>query len=180
MPFQRVVEKFETIVTNFVQQKNFTPVQVAQNQTVCIAEKVIILCILMQMYVPLLSNIQLSLENVTMEGKFFSTEGDTQTPGGTTSTTDVPGVLKLSASVSLPPSLFTSIAANVINRTNIGIFFSIYKTASFFPLRNSSNSSIVVTLVIGVTVVGVMINNLTDPIVLSFTIPNKVKDIILE
>ena len=171
------MEKFETIVTNFVQQKNFTPVQVAQNQTVFIAEKVIILCILMQMYVPLLSNIQLSLENVTIEGKFFSTVGNTQTQGGMTSATAVPGVPKLSASVYLTPSLFSSKAANLINRTNIGIFFSIYKTASFFPLRNPSNSTIVVPLVIGITVVGVMINNLTDPIVLSFTIPNKVKDI---
>ena len=34
-----------------------------------------------------------------------------------------------------------------------------------------------VPLVIGVTIVGVMTNNLTDPIILNFTIPNKVKDI---
>ena len=133
-----------------------------------------------QMYVPLLSNVQLPLENLTIEGKNFSTQGDTQTPGGMTNTTAAPGVPKLSASVFLPPSLFSSIAANLTNRTNIGIVFSIYKTASFFPLRNPSNSTIVVPLVIGVTVVGEMINNLTDPIVLSFTIPNKVKDIILE
>ena len=33
------------------------------------------------------------------------------------------------------------------------------------------------SLVIGVTVVGVMTNNLTDPIVFNFTIPNKVSDI---
>ena len=129
---------------------------------------------LIQMYVPLLSKFQFPLQNLTIEGKTFSTEGYTQTPGGMTNTTAAPGVPKLSASVSLPPSLFTSIAANLKN-TDVGVFFSIYKTASFFPLRNPSNFTIVVPLVIGVTVVGVMINNLTDPIVLNFTIPNKVK-----
>ena len=129
-----------------------------------------------QMYVPLLFNVQLPLQNLTIEGKNFSTQGGTQTPGGMTNTTAAPGVPKLSASVFLPPSLFISIAANLTNRTNIGIFFSIYKTASFFPLRNPSNSTIVAPLVIGVTVVGEMINNLTDPIVLNFTIPNKIND----
>ena len=120
-------------------------------------------------------NFQLPLESLTIGGKTFSTEGNTQTPGGITNTTAAPGVPKLSASVFLPPSLFSSIAAN-LNTTDIGLFFSIYKTASFFPLRNPSNSTIVVPLVIGVTVVGVTINNLTDPIVLSFTLPNKVND----
>ena len=131
---------------------------------------------LIQMYVPLLSNVQLPLKNLTIEGKTFSTKGYTQTPGGMTNTTDAPGVPKLSASVFLPPSLFTSIVAN-LNTTDVGIFFSIYKTASFFPLRNPSNSTIVVPLVIGVTVVDVMTNNLTNPIQLMLTIPNKVMDI---
>ena len=125
-----------------------------------------------QVYVPLSSNVQLPLENLTIEGKTFSTESYTQT------TAAAPGVPKVSASVFLPPSLFTSIAAN-LNNTDAGVFLSIYKTASFFPLRNPSNSTIVVTLVIGVTVVGVMINNLTDSIVLNFIIPNKVKDIMI-
>ena len=122
-----------------------------------------------------LSNVQLPLENLTIEGKNFSTVGYTQTPGGMTNTTDVPGVIKLSASFFLPPSLFTSIAA-YLNTTDVGIFFSIFKTASFFPLADPSNSIIVVPLVIGVTVVGLTINNLTDPIVLSFTLPNKVNN----
>ena len=130
---------------------------------------------IIQIYVPPLSNVQLPLENLTFEGKTFSTEGVTQTPGGITNATAALGVPTLSASVVLSSSLFSSIAANP-NTTDVGIFFSIYKTASFFPLTNVSNSTIVAPLVIGVTVVGVMTNNLTDPIVLSFTIPNKVKD----
>ena len=41
------------------------------------------------------------------------------------------------------------------------------------------NDITVISLVIGVTVVGVMTNNLTDPVVLNFTIPNKVSTFIV-
>ena len=83
--------------------------------------------------------------------------------------------IPLTASVHLPPSLFKSIPTNM---TNIGIFFSIYKTASLFPLDNSSSSTKVSPLIVGVTVVGFQITNITDPVVLNFTIPNEVRSII--
>ena len=81
------------------------------------------------------SGIQISLEKLTTEGKKFSTEGYEQIQGGTTNTSTDPNRPKLTASVALPPSLFDSIKATS-NLTNVGIFFSIYKTASLFPLAN--------------------------------------------
>ena len=117
---------------------------------------------------------QLPLENLAIEGKNYSTEGG----GGMANTTTTPASPKLTASVVLPPSLFDSIADNS-NLTDVGIFFSIYKTASFFPLANVSNSTIVAPLVVGVTVVPGIAYNLTDPIVLIFTIPNKVGTLII-
>ena len=120
------------------------------------------------------SGIQISLEKLTTEGKKFSTECDEQTQERTTNTSTDPSRLTLHTLVALSPSLFNSIKATA-NLTYVGLFFSIYKTASFFPLANHVlNDITVVPLVIGVTVVGGMTNNLTDPVVLNFTIPNKV------
>ena len=130
-------------------------------------------------FVVIESGIQISLEALTTEGKNFSTEDEKQTQGGTTNTSTDSSPLKLTASVALPSSLFNSIKATS-NLTYVGIFFSIYKTASLFPLANHVlNGITVVPLVIGVTVVGVMTNNLTDPVVLNFTIPNKVSTFII-
>ena len=95
-----------------------------------------------------------------------------------TNTTTTPASPKLTASVVLPPSLFDSIEYDY-NLTDVGIFFSIYKTASFFPLANVSNSTIVAPLVVGVTVVPGITHNLTDQIVLIFTIPNKVGTLVI-
>ena len=118
--------------------------------------------------------IQLPLANLTIEGKTYSTVGNTQTSGGSTNTTVPPPML--TASVVLPPSMFSSIATNS-NITDVGIFVTTYTTASFFPLTNTSNNITVTPLVFGITVVGVMTNNLTDPVVLNFTIPNAVREI---
>ncbi|KAL5476198.1 hypothetical protein EMCRGX_G026114 [Ephydatia muelleri] len=143
-----LVENFEIIATNLVQQKNYTKIQITKNKAI-------------------------SLETLSTEGKNYSTEDEKHTQGGITNTSTDPNFLKLTASVALPASLFSSIKANS-NVTYIGIFISIYTTASFFPLANHVfNDIIVAPLVIGVTVVGGMTNNLTDPVVLIFTIPNK-------
>ena len=76
---------------------------------------------------------------------------------------------KLTASVELPPSLFSSISSNL---TDVGIFFTVYKTAALFPIANSPGGSKVSPLVVGVTVAaGQEIRNLTEPIVLNFSIP---------
>ena len=75
---------------------------------------------------------------------------------------------ELTASVELPPTLFSSISSNL---TDVGIFFTVYKTASLFPIADSSGDIKVSPLVIGVTVAGQQIRNLTNPVVLNFSIP---------
>ena len=166
-----MVEKFEIIATNLIQQQNFTELRVIQNQTVLIAQKVIVDDLKCRRGIQPV--IQLPLANLTIKGKTYSTVDNTQTQGGSTNTTLPP---MLTASVVLPPSMFSSIAvANSNILTNIGIFFSTYKTASLFPLTNASNNITVIPHVIGVTIVAGMTNNLTDPIVISFTIPNMVR-----
>ena len=76
------------------------------------------------------------------------------------------------ASVELPPSLFGLLPSIL---TDVGIFFTVYKSASLFPIVDSTSSAEVSPLVIGITVAtGQQIRNLTDPIVLNFSMPNKV------
>ena len=118
--------------------------------------------------------IQLPIANLTIEGKTYSTVDDTQTSGGSTNTTVPPPTL--TASVALPPSMFSSIATNS-NITDVGIFVTTYNTASFFPLTNTSKNITITPLVFGITVVGAMTNNLTNPVVLNFTITNAVREI---
>ena len=83
------------------------------------------------------------------------------------------------ASVLLPPSLFSS-----INGSYVGIFFSAYTAASFFPLANTSNTTFIASFVLGATVVAegyagkkstAVFTNLTDPIQLAFTTPAYVR-----
>ena len=78
----------------------------------------------------------------------------------------------LAASVLLPGSLFKTLTANINSVANIGIFFSIYNTASLLPLASAPNSTTVAPLVVGVTVVGINTSVLVDPIQLNFSIPN--------
>ena len=102
-------------------------------------------------------------------GKNFSTENSEQTSDNSS---NVPPMSKLTASVELPPSLFSSISSNL---TDVGIFFTVYKTASLFPIADSSGAVEVSPLVIGVTVaIRQQIRNLTDPVVLNFFIPTTV------
>ena len=72
----------------------------------------------------------------------------------------------------LPPALFKS-----INRTDVGIFFSIYRTASFFPIANSSNTSIIASIILGASIVagsGVSFTNLSEPAQFMFVISSNV------
>ena len=101
-------------------------------------------------------------------GKSFSTEISDQIPANSS---DVPISIfsKPIASVQLPPSLFSSISSNL---TDVGIFFTVYKTASLFPLVHSSRVVEASPLVIGVTVAtGQKIKNLIHPVVFNFSIP---------
>lgn len=117
---------------------------------------------------------QLQLASLTTTGKAYSMEENNQVLVGKNNTMNDTGQLKLAASVVLPPSLFTYIAANM-NATEIGIFFSIYKTASLLQISNVSNTTTaVVPLIIGATVVGVKTDTIRDPVRLNFTLPNKV------
>ena len=98
-----------------------------------------------------------------------------QTSGNSSNISTTLGSPMTTASVILPPSLFQSITAN---NSDIGIFFTIYKTASLFPLANSSNLTMIASLVIGASVVAggvsTIFSNLVVPVQLVFTIPSNV------
>ena len=102
-------------------------------------------------------------------GKSFSTEKSDQISANSSTVLTMSSLSELRASVELPPSLFSSISSNI---TDVGIFFTVYKTASLFPIVDSSGGVEVSPLVIGVTVATEeQITNLTDPVVLNFSIP---------
>ena len=62
--------------------------------------------------------------------------------------------------ISLPRSLFDR-----INKTNVGLVFSQYKTPVLFPLTNDSkNVSEIVSSVVAASVAGENITNLSEPI----------------
>ena len=117
---------------------------------------------------------QVSLSNLTTDGTSYSflspTVGNDNPMLG--NNTNVPSTRPSTASVFLPPTLFTS-----INKTDVGIFFSIYHTASFFPIANSSNTTIA-SIVLGATVVAgsdVSFRNLSTPAQFVFTISSNVR-----
>ena len=110
-------------------------------------------------------------------GKNFSTENSNQTSDYSSNVPTMSSLPKLTASVELPRSLFSSISSNL---TDVGIFFTVYKTASLFPIAGSSGVVKVSPLVIGVTVATrQQISNLTDPVVLNFSIPTTVSCMVL-
>ena len=116
---------------------------------------------------------QLNLEKLTTTGKVFSTQDNNQVIFGKNNSMNDTSQLKSTASVIIPPSLFTFIGAT-LNLSDVGIFFTIYTTASLFQIANVSNTTTVVPLIIGATVVGVKVENLTEPVKLNFTVPNNV------
>ena len=145
-----LVQLFEKIATQFVRQDNFTTLDFTQNETRIVAERS-----------PLL--------NLTKTGKSFSTEDSYQKPANSSNVPTMSTSPKLTASVELPRSLFSSISSNL---TDVGIFFTVYKTAALFPIANSPGGSKVSPLVVGVTVAaGQEIRNLIEPIMLNFSIP---------
>eukprot|EP00731_Ephydatia_muelleri_P003801 Em0001g3801a len=145
-----IVQLFEKIATRFVQQDNFTNLDFTHDRARIVAEKV-------------------SLVTLVNSGKSFSTEKSDQISANSSSVPTMSSLSELRASVELPPSLFSSISSNL---TVVGIFFTVYKTASLFPIVDSSGGVEVSPLVIGVTVATEeQITNLTDPVVLNFSIP---------
>ncbi|KAL5487029.1 hypothetical protein EMCRGX_G019584 [Ephydatia muelleri] len=146
-----IVKSFEAIASSLVQQQNFTTLVTTQNLTTFVAEKVL-------------------LANLTTDGKSYTfssptVENGNQIRGNSTTTPSVP---TSTASVFLPLALFKS-----INRTDVGIFFSIYRTASFFPIANSSNTSIIASIILGASIVagsGVSFRNLSEPAQFMFVI----------
>ena len=109
-----------------------------------------------------------------MDGRSYTfspptVENDNQTLENTTTKPSSPTP---SASVFLPPALFKS-----INQTDVGIVFSIYRTASFFPIANVSNTTIIASIILGASVVsgsGVSFQNLSVPVQFIFIISSKV------
>ena len=106
-----------------------------------------------------------------MDGRSYTfspptVENDNQTSENSTTT------LTSCASVFLPPALFKS-----INKTDVGIVFSVYRTASFFPIANASNTTIIASIILGASVVsgsGVSFQNLSVPVQFIFIISSKV------
>ena len=108
-------------------------------------------------------------------GKHYSTDNSEQLSENSSSVPTMSFLSKQTASVELPPSLFHSISSNLT--ADVGIFFTVYRTASLFPISESSGVIMVSPLVIGVTVaMGQQIRNLNDPVVLNFSLPNTVSD----
>ena len=109
-----------------------------------------------------------------MDGKSYTfspptVENDNQTLENRTTTPSAP---TSSASVFLPPALFKS-----INQTDVGIVFSIYRTASFFPIANVSNTTIIASIILGASVVSgndVSFQNLSAPVQFIFITSSKV------
>ena len=73
------------------------------------------------------------------------------------------------ARLSIPPSL---VRDNLQDQTKAGIFFSLYQTATLFPLKNiTENDTIIIgTSVIGATVAGVVAENLVDAVEISLQV----------
>ena len=104
---------------------------------------------------PTLENLNQTLENTT-------TKPSSPTP---------------SASVFLPPALFKS-----INQTDVGIVFSVYRTASFFPIANASNTTIIASIILGASIVSgndVSFQNLSAPVQFIFIISSNVRPFIM-
>ena len=98
----------------------------------------------------------------TVEDQNQTLENGTTKPSAPTS----------SASVFLPPALFKS-----INKTDVGIVFSVYHTASFFPIANVSNTTKIASIILGASVVSgndVPFENLSAPVQFIFIISSKV------
>eukprot|EP00731_Ephydatia_muelleri_P009408 Em0004g1746a len=146
-----IVKSFEAIVTSLVQQKNFTLLVTTQNQTTLVAQKI-------------------PLANLTMDGRSYTFSTPTLENLNQTleNTTTKPSSPTPSASVFLPPALFKS-----INQTDVGIVFSVYRTASFFPIANASNTTIIASIILGASIVSgndVSFQNLSAPVQFIFII----------
>ena len=78
-----------------------------------------------------------------------------------------------SPSIALPPSLFN----NLITR-DVGVFFTHYSTAVFFPLAEGTREDIVIgTSVIGASVANVTVRNLENNITVVFQLQNTVSTV---
>ncbi|KAL5497494.1 hypothetical protein EMCRGX_G013970 [Ephydatia muelleri] len=149
-----IVKSFEAIASSLVQKENFTSLVTTQNQTTLVAQKV---CVMFISDV----NRSYTFAPPTVENDNQTSENRTTTPSAPTS----------SASVFLPPALFKS-----INQTDVGIVFSIYRTASFFPIANASNTTIIASIILGASVVSgndVSFQNLSAPVQFIFIISSK-------
>ena len=79
-------------------------------------------------------------------------------------------------SILLPPSLFEKTFDQDTN-SSVGLFFVLYETAKLLPLANGSRENYTVgSPVIGATVIGQSINNLTEPITIKLELHNDVRN----
>ena len=94
--------------------------------------------------------------------------------GGTTFTAPQQNITEdQSPSIALPPSLFIN-----LTRPMIGVFFTHYATAVFFPLAEGTREDIVIgTSVIGASVANVTVRNLENNITVVFQLRNTVSTV---
>ena len=76
----------------------------------------------------------------------------------------------LGPSITLPPSLFTNLTS-----PHVGVFFTYYPTAVFFPLAQGTHSDIIIgTPVIGASVANVTVRELKENVTVVFQLQNTV------
>ena len=94
--------------------------------------------------------------------------------GGTTFTAPQQNITEdQSPSIALPPSLFIN-----VTRPMIGVFFTHYATAVFFPLAEGTREDIRIgTSVIGASVANVTVRNLENNITVVFQLQNTVSTV---
>ena len=94
--------------------------------------------------------------------------------GGTTFTAPQQNITEdQSPSIALPPSLFIN-----LTRPMIGVFFTHYATAVFFPLAEGTREDIVIgTSVIGASVANITVRNLENNITVVFQLRNTVSTV---
>ena len=92
-----------------------------------------------------------------------------------TSDWDTTNTKQSSAFVSLPPSMFEEINDKE-NTSHVGVYFNLYKTSSLLPLGNGSRENYTLgSPVIGATVAGHIVENLTEPVTVVLRLHDEVR-----
>ena len=106
--------------------------------------------------------LQVPLSNLQSGGSNFRLQRENQLQQNVTE--------DLGPSITLPPSLFTNLTS-----PRVGVFFTYYPTAVFFPLAQGTHSDIIIgTPVIGASVANVTVRELEENVTVVFQLQNTV------